>query len=129
MEIAKHSVLLEVMQIIYFFNIHQDVLWHSPSKGFWKLNFDGASRGNLRLSGLGACIRDSHGLVVAIATSPLPNGTNNMVEAQALLASLILAKRGNFCSLYFEGDSLVIINAHIHRKSYTWKLNYILTQI
>ena len=47
---------------------------------YWKLNFDGASRGNPGNSGLGACIRDSHGTVVVVITSPLPIGTNNMAE-------------------------------------------------
>ena len=97
---------------------HQNVFWCSPSKGFWKLNFDGASRGNPVISGLGACIWDSHGSVVAITTSPLPKGTNNMVEAQALLAGLILAKRGNNYFLHIEGDSSIIINACIYRKLY-----------
>lgn len=60
--------------------------------GYWKLNFDGASRGNPGPSGLGACIKNSNGDVVAITVSPLPINTNNMAEAQALLASLIVAK-------------------------------------
>lgn len=101
--------------------------WCSPFEGFWKLNFDGASRGNLGFLGLGACIQDSQGSVVAITTSPLSTGTNNMAKVQALLVGLILAKRGNFCMLHIEGDFLVIINAYIYRKSYSWKLNYILT--
>ena len=86
---------------------------------YWKLNFDGASRGNLGNSSFGACIRDSNGEVVALITSPLPINTNNIVEAQALLVGLILAKQGNFWLLYIEGDSFVIINACIHRKNYS----------
>ena len=70
--------------------------WRSPSEGFWKLNFDGASKGNPRMSSLEACIQDSQGTIVAITTSPLPTSTNNMAEVQALLVGLILAKKGNY---------------------------------
>ena len=103
--------------------------WRPPDEGYWKLNFDGASRGNPGPFGFGACIRNSEGDVVAITVSPLPINTNNMVEAQALLASLILAKQGNFWLLHIEGDSSVIINACIHRTIFSWKLKYILIQI
>ena len=89
--------------------------WRPPDEGYWKLNFDGASRGNPGPSGSGACIRNLDGDVVAITVSPLPINTNNMVVAQALFASLILAKQGNFWLLHIEGDSSVIINAYIHR--------------
>ena len=101
----------------------------TPLLGFWKLNFDGASRGNLGPSRLGACIRDSQGLVVAIITTPLPARTNNMAELQALLAGLILAKQGKYQKLNIEGDYVVIINACIHRKIHSWKLKYIFNQV
>ena len=105
------------------------VYWRSSAVEYWKLNFDGASRGNPGNSGLGVCIRDSHGTVEALTTSPLPIGTNNMVEVQDLLAGLILAKQNNFQMLHIEGDSLVIIDDCIHRKVYSWKLKYILNQV
>ena len=66
---------------------------------------------------------------MAITVSPLPINTNNMEEAQALLAGLILAKQGNFHRLHTEGDSSVIIDACIHRCIHSWKLKYILNQI
>ena len=64
-----------------------------------------------------------------IIVSPFPIGTNNMVEAQALLVGLILAKQGNFRLLHIEGDSSIIIEACIHRRIFSWKLKYILNQI
>ena len=75
------------------------------------------------------CVSNSFGDVVAITVSPLPINTNNMAEAQALLAGLILAKQGNFHPLHIEGDSSVIIDACIHRRIHSWKLKYILNQI
>ena len=61
--------------------------------------------------------------------SPLPIGTNNIVEAHALLAGLLLAKQGCFNRLHIEGDSLVIIDACIYRRIISWKLKYVLNQI
>ena len=89
--------------------------WRPPTLDIWKLNFDGASKGNPGSSGFGACIRNPFGQVVAITVSPLPVDTNNMAEAHALLAGLILAKQGFFHRLHIEGDSSVIIDACIHR--------------
>ena len=51
--------------------------WLPPKSGIVKLNFDGVSRGNPGKSGLGACVRDSKGIVLAISSSSLPDGTNN----------------------------------------------------
>ena len=61
--------------------------------------------------------------------SPLPIGTNNIAEAHALLAGLLLAKQGCFNRLHIEGDSSVIIDACIHRRIISWKLKYVLKQI
>ena len=103
--------------------------WRPPTYGFWKLNFDGASRGNPGPSGFGACIRNPSGQVVAITVAPLPFDTNNIAEAHALLVDLILAKQGWFHRLHIECDSLVIIDACIHRRIISWKLKYVLNQI
>lgn len=53
-----------------------------------KLNFDGASRANLGLLGLG----DNQGNVISLTISPLPIDTNKITEAHALFAVLILDK-------------------------------------
>ena len=66
---------------------------------------------------------------MAIITSHLPEGTNNMAELQALLAGLILAKQGKYRRLHIEGDFAIIINACIPRKIHSWKLKYILNQV
>ena len=45
------------------------------------------------------------------------------------MAGLLLAKKGCFNKLHIEGDSLVIIDACIHRRIISWKLKYVLNQI
>ena len=84
-----------------------------------KLNFDGVSRANPGKLGLGACVRDSKGIVLAISSSPLPDGTNNSAETKALLVGLVLLKTGNFHRVHIEGDSQMVINSSIKRKSYS----------
>ena len=98
--------------------IRKNIGWRPLVNGYWKLNFDGASRGNPGPSGFGVCIRNSFGDVVAITVSPFPINTNNMAEAHAFLAGLILTKQGNFHWLHIEGDSSIIIDACITCVSY-----------
>jgi ribonuclease HI/exonuclease III len=106
-----------------------NVRWTPPLSGFVKINFDGASRGNPGKSGIGVCIRDECGRVLAIKSQALPPGTNNMAEAHALLAGLILARRNGFHSVHIEGDSMIIIKACLSKNSFNWKITYILKQI
>ena len=45
--------------------------WYPPSLGFVKSNFDGCSRGNPSISGIGFCIRDNQGDILVVKSSPL----------------------------------------------------------
>lgn len=46
----------------------------------FKLNFDGASRGNPSISRARVCIRDLRGTIKATRIVGFPSGTNNMEE-------------------------------------------------
>lgn len=87
--------------------------WQPSHRDFVKINFDGSSRGNPSDSGVGVCIRDYMGDLKAFKSSILPPGTNNVVEVQALLEGLILAKKLDFLKVHVEVDSSLIINAYI----------------
>ena len=50
-------------------------------------------------------------------------------KTQALLAGLVLLKTGNFHRVHIEGNSQMVINSCIKRKSYSWHLQYIFKQI
>ena len=58
--------------------------WTPPPTGFLKLNFDGASQGNLRPAGIGGVLRDSKGEIQHIFSQSLGEGTNNKMEFAAL---------------------------------------------
>lgn len=98
-------------------------------EGYLKLNFDGASRGNPGFSGTRVVIRDHKGLLVSTISIKLPKGTNNVVEAQALLHGLQLAYDLKLKDLEIEGDSLINVNVCKERKISCWKLNYVMQQV
>ncbi|KAH9314441.1 hypothetical protein KI387_023068, partial [Taxus chinensis] len=62
-----------------------------PPPAFQKVNFDGASKGNQRLSGAGFLIRDADGSLVLVGSFSLMDGSCNEAEAQALLEGLKMA--------------------------------------
>lgn len=101
------------------------VLWVPPDSRHVKLNFDGSSWGNPGKLGARVSIRDHQGEVLALKSTPLPLGSNNMAEAHALFSGLVLEKQGGFRNIQVKGDSVVIINACIKRESHNWKLAYI----
>lgn len=70
-----------------------NVKWIPPKPSLIKLNFDGSSRGNLSESGIGCCLRNQSGKVVALLERSICPCTNNMVEAIALLEGLKLEKK------------------------------------
>ena len=47
----------------------------------------------------------------------LPVGTNNKVEAMALLLSLELSLQLNIVNIQIKGDSSVVINSYVKKKS------------
>lgn len=81
------------------------------------------------MSGVGVCIRDHHEEMLAIKSSPLPQGANNMAEAHALFDGLVFAKHGGFQNVQVEGDSMVIISACSKSEPQNWQLAYILQKI
>lgn len=64
---------------------------HAPS-GFLKLNFDGASRGNLGLAGIEGIIRDCAGETPHIYNRGLGEGTNNEMEFTSMEQGIRILK-------------------------------------
>jgi ribonuclease HI len=55
-------------------------IWSPPPPRFYKINFDGTSKGNSGPSGSGAVIRDNHGRIHNITAENLGFDTNNSVK-------------------------------------------------
>eukprot|EP00253_Pinus_taeda_P035656 PITA_35656 len=84
--------------------------WHLPPEACFKLNFDGASRGNPGIAGIGGVIRNHKGDITHIFCRSMGECTNNEAEFVALeqgLRVLRSYRQGNFI---VEGDSSLAIS-------------------
>eukprot|EP00253_Pinus_taeda_P029227 PITA_29227 len=83
--------------------------WQCPPVEGLKLNFDGASRSNPGLVGIGGVIRNKKGDILHIYYRVLGESTNNEMEFAALEHGLRIAKSRNLHNLIVEGDSYLVI--------------------
>ena len=75
-----------------------------------KINFDGAIFQAKGEAGLGAIIRNDHGLVMAALTQVIPLPTSmEMVEVLAARRALSFAQELGFDHIILEGDSDIAI--------------------
>lgn len=100
-----------------------------PNDGWVKLNFDGASRGNPGIAGIGCCIHNSKGEEIFALAYPLGICSNNEAELRALQEGIKLCKILKAGKINIEGDSAIIINALRKGNMPNWKLNVVLTNI
>ena len=66
--------------------------WSLPPKGWFKANFDGATKGNPRKAGVGGIIRNEHGKGIAAFSTPIGSQTNHYAKAIAAHLTIKLAK-------------------------------------
>jgi len=67
--------------------------WSHTPLPLLKLNFDGASKGNPSLAGIGGAFRNHLGDILHIFSESMGINTNNVAELQALVTRLTIAKR------------------------------------
>lgn len=84
--------------------------WKAPPKHSYKLNFDGASKGNPGAAGFGGIIRNHEGTPMQIYFGNMGWDTNNSAELEGLWQGLTLAWNLNLQPLVVEGDSQILIN-------------------
>lgn len=89
----------------------KNVKWHPPKLGKYKLNFDGATRGNPGQSRARCIIRNWLGKTIGKLASPLQFGTENWEKLQAIALGLAWCLELKIKNICIEGDSLLIINA------------------
>lgn len=105
------------------------VKWSPPQDSYIKLNFDGSSKGNLGKSGISFSLHDYLGTIINFEAFPIAPGTNNLVEAYAMLQGISATKRLCVHHIHVEGDSSIIINACIQRTSFSRHIHYVLSHI
>ena len=103
--------------------------WDPPPPGWYKLNFDGAARGNPGIAGVGCIINDEDSRWIAKLASPLPPVSNNMAEFEALEKGLQLCLNLGLSKIVIEGDSQIVLNAIRNKKTPNWVLNSKLQEV
>ena len=97
--------------------------WTPPPSGWYKLNFDGAARGNPGIAGIGCIINDDCGNWVGKLAAPLPPTTNNLAELEAVDRGIQLCISLGVSKVVIEGDSQIVLNALRIRDTPNWTLN------
>ena len=84
--------------------------WSPPPPIVYKLNFDGASRGNPGPVGFGGICGDSQGRIIFVFLGAISRDSNNSAELEGMLQGLqCLVRRNNF-PVIIEGDSQILIH-------------------
>lgn len=94
-------------------SIHPDSAhnWSPSSHITFKLNFYGASKGNLGLAGFGGILRNSDGNILQIYYGSIGINSNNSEELEGLWQGLLIAEEVNLSPLEVEGDSQIPMEA------------------
>ena len=75
----------------------------------YKLNFDGATKGNPGAAGYGGVCRNSAGKILQVFYGSIGFNANNSVTLKGMLQGLNLMLREGWISTMVEGDSNILI--------------------
>ncbi|GLJ09940.1 hypothetical protein SUGI_0118780 [Cryptomeria japonica] len=128
--LSSHLSHMSVL-IMSHIDINDNIQYHyvlipihiMPTSGWRKVNFNGASKGNLGLSGYGTIVRDEKGRLVRAICGQVGIPTNNIAEITALGEGLKWATSNGATKVVIEGDSKVILSGIIKRGFMNWWLN------
>lgn len=84
--------------------------WLIPPEGWLKLNFDGASKGNLGPTGFGGVIHNLQGIILWAYWGQLGWDINNVAELEGMIHGLMLLEHHAMSPTIIEGDSKIIID-------------------
>ena len=84
--------------------------WIGPPAGSFKLNVNGAAKGNLGPAGYGGTIRNSKGDILSLFYGSIGSNTNNMAKIEGLINGLKWVIQTGENPLVAEGDSQIINN-------------------
>ncbi|KAL0319579.1 UNVERIFIED_CONTAM: putative ribonuclease H protein [Sesamum radiatum] len=92
------------------------VYWRKPQQRWYKLNTDGASKGNPGIFEAGGILRDYLGRVIFAFQEPLGTTTHTQAELHAIYKGLKIYREKGFHKSWIESDATVIID-HFHPKT------------
>lgn len=93
------------------------ISWSPPMTQAFKMNFDGAAKGNPGLAGYGGIFRNHEGIISYIFFDSLSRDSNNATKIEGLWHGLSIADKENFFPLEVEWDSQILIKAAIRLHS------------
>ena len=96
------------------------VYWVKPSANWFKLNTDGASRGNPGIAGAGGILRNHQGQVIFAFHKSLGVTSNINAELQALQTGLELCLHHGVQNIWIEVDATAIISLIASTRSCHW---------
>ncbi|KAL6572341.1 hypothetical protein OROMI_013299 [Orobanche minor] len=105
------------------------VRWSKPQSGWWKLNTDGAARGNPGDAAAGGVIRDHMGKPLIMFSEFLGVRTNNFAELYAIWRGLELCIENHFDKVWVEVDSKIALSLIEHSTTTHWQLQSIISKI
>ncbi|KAL0291297.1 UNVERIFIED_CONTAM: putative ribonuclease H protein [Sesamum radiatum] len=105
------------------------VHWRKPPEGWYKLNTDGASKGNPGISGADGILRDQSGKVIFAFQEPLGNATNNQTELSAIYRGLQICFSRGLHKIWIETDATAVIKLISAPQRGAWNLQTTLQNI
>ncbi|KAL0289915.1 UNVERIFIED_CONTAM: putative ribonuclease H protein [Sesamum radiatum] len=96
---------------------------------WYKLNMDGASKGNPGISGAGGILRDQSGKVIFAFQEPLGNATNTQAELSAIHRGLQICFSRGLHKIWIETDATTIIKLISAPQRGAWNLQATLQNI
>ena len=104
--------------------------WTLPPQMIYRLNFNGAAKGNMGPARIGGAIRNSEGNILGLFRGSIGHTTNNVAEIKALLVGLDMIQTHGWRPTILEGDSQVILQMaekllkgkQVHKVADNWRL-------
>ncbi|KAL0373102.1 UNVERIFIED_CONTAM: putative ribonuclease H protein [Sesamum calycinum] len=104
------------------------IKWLRPIVGWWKLNCDGASKGNPGRAGAGGLIRDCRGRMFLAFAIGLDIQMNVFSKLFVIVKGLQLARDASCTHLYIEIDAKVVLQI-IANDTGAWQIQHLLTRL
>lgn len=103
--------------------------WNPPDIGKSKVNFDGASFGNLGSAAFSCVMRDFQGHIIGVKRRPV--GVSDTIHAETIgfLEGFKLAKGKGIRDCIMEGDSLTVISWEREDSCGSWRMHHYIAEI
>ncbi|KAL6580826.1 hypothetical protein OROMI_006749 [Orobanche minor] len=105
------------------------VRWYKPVVGCFKINTDGASKGNPGIAAAGGVIRNHLGHPIFMFSEFLGDRSNNFAEIYAIWRGLEFCHEQKFFKVWVEVDSKIALHLIEHSISCHWEIQGLIFKI